>query len=136
VDGPCRESRARPFFAAVRNDHDDEALFTKGRFLTRSSSPQGGGRTMQDKQSVPDEAPSVGLGYLSFAGGFWTGSDTRRAWLLTAAVTVFVLCQIATQIGMNVWNRVFFDALERKDAVAVGSADRPPLSGPDGMLVH
>lgn len=77
---------------------------------------------MQEKQSILGEAPSVGLAYLNFAGGFWTGANTRRAWLLTAAVTIFVLCQIATQIGMNVWNRVFFDALERKDAVAVGSA--------------
>jgi putative ATP-binding cassette transporter len=62
------------------------------------------------------------MAYLGLAGGFWKGPGSRRAWLWTITVVVFMLGQIATQIGMNVWNRIFFDALERKDAAGVGAA--------------
>lgn len=66
--------------------------------------------------------PSVGLAYLRLACGFWKGERRGRAWVWTLLVAVFMLAQIGTQIGMNIWNRVFFDALERKDADAVLSA--------------
>ncbi len=73
--------------------------------------------------STPDGTPpSVGLAYLRLTGGFWATAGKKRAWLWTFAVLVSLLAQISTQIGMNIWNRVFFDALERKDAGAVGAA--------------
>jgi putative ATP-binding cassette transporter len=45
---------------------------------------------------------------------FWTGSGAARAWLMTALVFAFLLGQIASQVWLNLWNRRFFDALERK----------------------
>jgi vitamin B12/bleomycin/antimicrobial peptide transport system ATP-binding/permease protein len=74
-----------------------------------------------DTPDAVDRQP-VGLTFLRLAGGFWTGRHARRAWLWTLAVAVCLCGQILTQIGMNMWNRVFFDALEKKDAGAVMSA--------------
>jgi putative ATP-binding cassette transporter len=57
--------------------------------------------------------------FFAMARGFWTGSSARRAWLLTIIVLAFAFAQIAAQVGINSWNRLFFDALERKDVGAV-----------------
>lgn len=59
--------------------------------------------------------------FFKIARGFWTGSTSRRAWLLTALVLSFGAAQIAAAVGMNAWNRWFFDALEKKDVGAVWS---------------
>ena len=45
---------------------------------------------------------------------FWRGRSARRAWMLTAVVFLLVATQLALQLGMNLWNRAFFDALEQK----------------------
>ncbi len=50
---------------------------------------------------------------------FWTGQTRWRAWALTLVVLTFVAAQIATAVGVNAWNRLFFDALERRDIAAV-----------------
>ncbi|AOO80042.1 hypothetical protein BHK69_05755 [Bosea vaviloviae] len=52
---------------------------------------------------------------------FWTGKRRLRAWGLTILVLVFVAAQIATAVGINAWNRLFFDALEKRDVAAVWS---------------
>jgi vitamin B12/bleomycin/antimicrobial peptide transport system ATP-binding/permease protein len=57
--------------------------------------------------------------FFAQARGFWSGPTRRTAWLLTAGVLVFVLLNLATNIGINRWNKFFFDALERKDLGAV-----------------
>jgi putative ATP-binding cassette transporter len=49
---------------------------------------------------------------------FWTGETKLRAWVLTVTVLVFVAAQTATAVGVNAWNRMFFDALEKRDAGA------------------
>lgn len=55
---------------------------------------------------------------------FWTGGRRLRAWGLTIAVLVFVAAQLGAAVGVNSWNRLFFDALEKRDLdqvwVAVG----------------
>lgn len=51
--------------------------------------------------------------------GFWTGETRLRAWLLTVTVLTFVAAQIATAVGVNTWNRLFFDALEKRDVATV-----------------
>lgn len=53
---------------------------------------------------------------------FWAGYSARRAWVLTVVVLVFAFAQIASQVGMNGWNRLFFDALEKRDMGAVITA--------------
>jgi putative ATP-binding cassette transporter len=49
---------------------------------------------------------------------FWSGETKLRAWVLTILVLSFVAAQIATAVGVNAWNRFFFDALERRDSAA------------------
>ena len=53
------------------------------------------------------------------ARGFWRGPHALRAWGLTFLVFSFLLGQIASQVWLNLWNRRFFDALEKKDVGAV-----------------
>ena len=47
------------------------------------------------------------------ASGFWRGSLT--IWALVALLVVIVLLGLLVQYRLNIWNRDFFDALERKD---------------------
>lgn len=47
------------------------------------------------------------------------GSSTRRAWLLTIGLGLFLAASTAATVALNHWNRWFFDALERKDVAAV-----------------
>jgi putative ATP-binding cassette transporter len=53
------------------------------------------------------------------AAGFWGAAGGRRSWLLTGAILLLVLLNLAVSYGMNIWNRVIFDALERRDATTV-----------------
>ena len=54
---------------------------------------------------------------------YWRDRETRwRAWGLTAAVLFFVAEQIASAVGINRWNRLFFDALEKRDVAGVWAA--------------
>ena len=61
----------------------------------------------------PDRSRS--RSFLRMATGFWTGLSGVRAWLLTIMVLGFAFAQIAAQVGINSWNRMFFDALEKKE---------------------
>src|SRR5262249_637659 len=51
------------------------------------------------------------------ASGFWERKHARISWSLTAALVALALAQIAVQYRLNYWNRDFFNALERRDAV-------------------
>jgi putative ATP-binding cassette transporter len=57
--------------------------------------------------------------FFAVSAGFWRGESAPRAWSLTIFVLVFVVLSLAAQIGINRWNRFFFDALQRKDAGAL-----------------
>jgi putative ATP-binding cassette transporter len=50
------------------------------------------------------------------AAGFWSAGKRRRAWLLSGAILLLILLNLAASYGMNVWNRAIFDALEKRDA--------------------
>ena len=56
--------------------------------------------------------------------GFWRGPGAPVAWALTIALVAIVLAQITVQYQITVWNREFFDALERRDVAAVTAAMR------------
>jgi vitamin B12/bleomycin/antimicrobial peptide transport system ATP-binding/permease protein len=60
--------------------------------------------------------PAVARAFARFSGGFWKGETSRTAWLLTCGLASFLLLSLAVTVGLNRWNRWFFDALERKDA--------------------
>jgi putative ATP-binding cassette transporter len=53
------------------------------------------------------------------ASGFWGRRGRRIAWVLSAALMVIILLNIASSYAMNLWNRAIFDALQNKDANAV-----------------
>jgi vitamin B12/bleomycin/antimicrobial peptide transport system ATP-binding/permease protein len=53
------------------------------------------------------------------AGRFWLKGGDRLAWPLSAAVLALILVNLAFQYGINVWNRVIFDALEKRDSGTV-----------------
>ena len=49
----------------------------------------------------------------------WYGSEERAAaWGLTGATLALKLVQIGIQLRLNLWNRDFFNALEKRDAAA------------------
>jgi putative ATP-binding cassette transporter len=54
--------------------------------------------------------------YWRLAGGYWRGPTAFQAWSLTITGLVLVVGNIVVQYGINVWNRSFFNALERHDA--------------------
>jgi ABC-type uncharacterized transport system fused permease/ATPase subunit len=61
------------------------------------------------------ERPVRGHRFLSISKGFWEGRTSRRAWLHTSAVLVFLLLNLGAALAVNRWNKFFFDALEKKD---------------------
>ncbi|MDX2155039.1 MAG: ABC transporter ATP-binding protein/permease [Hyphomicrobiaceae bacterium] len=60
--------------------------------------------------------PRAAGAFLRFAGGFWQGSTTATAWLLTLGLGLSLTLSTAVTVGLNRWQRWFFDALEKKDA--------------------
>ncbi|WNJ90470.1 ABC transporter ATP-binding protein/permease [Bosea sp. 685] len=72
---------------------------------------------MSDTLSVPKRSRMSR--FFATALKFWMGKTRLRAWGLTIVVLVFVAAQIATAVGINAWNRLFFDALEKRDVAAV-----------------
>lgn len=67
--------------------------------------------------SVADsiDRPSSARSFLTRAIRFWTGPEKATAWFWTIAALVLVLANLAVNVGINSWNKWFFDALERKD---------------------
>ena len=49
------------------------------------------------------------------AAGFWGQRGTRLSWVLSGTLLLIILLNLATSYGMNVWTRVIFDALQKKD---------------------
>jgi vitamin B12/bleomycin/antimicrobial peptide transport system ATP-binding/permease protein len=53
------------------------------------------------------------------AAGFWDKREERLSWVLSGALLLIILLNVATSYGMNLWNRGFFDALEKRDSETV-----------------
>ena len=60
--------------------------------------------------------PRVAGAFVRFAGGFWQGATAARAWALTLGLALFLTLSMAVTVGLNRWQRWFFDALEKRDA--------------------
>jgi putative ATP-binding cassette transporter len=56
--------------------------------------------------------------FLRLASRYWA-EEKKQAWGLTAALLVIVLLTLATQLGINRWNRFFFDALDAKNGHSI-----------------
>jgi vitamin B12/bleomycin/antimicrobial peptide transport system ATP-binding/permease protein len=65
------------------------------------------------------------------ASGFWKRKAAAVSWPLTIGMAVLTLCQIAVQYRLNYWNRDFFNALERRDAMRLWEETQlfAPLAG-------
>ncbi|MGP0088834.1 MAG: SbmA/BacA-like family transporter [Xanthobacteraceae bacterium] len=50
---------------------------------------------------------------------FWRGRTAWTAWSLTALLVAIALLQLLVQYLLNLWNRNFFDALQRNDGPAL-----------------
>jgi vitamin B12/bleomycin/antimicrobial peptide transport system ATP-binding/permease protein len=53
------------------------------------------------------------------AAGFWGKRGTPLSWILSGALLLIILLNLAATFGMNVWNRVIFDSLQNQDADTV-----------------
>ena len=51
--------------------------------------------------------------------GFWRKGGGRTAWLLTFTVIIIALVNLGLQYRLNVWHRVMFDALDKRDSSGV-----------------
>jgi vitamin B12/bleomycin/antimicrobial peptide transport system ATP-binding/permease protein len=68
--------------------------------------------------AVPHKPHRAGspAGFLRFALGFWTVRDAQRAWYIAGAILLLLLANLVVNVGLNRWNRWFFDMLERREA--------------------
>jgi len=73
-------------------------------------------------ESPPPSSRSRMRQFFRIALRYWRGPTRWRAWALTAAVLLFIAAQIASAVGINRWNRWFFDALEQRDVGAAWAA--------------
>src|SRR3954454_6541753 len=76
-----------------------------------------------------DQSPCTGLRdgatpserryFLNIALGYWREEKAKQAWLLTGAVAVLVVLTVGIQLGINYWNRLFYDALDQREGAAL-----------------
>jgi putative ATP-binding cassette transporter len=91
---PARSQDARDLSEAIVDLHADEGLKkVRGRLLLRR--------------------------FWQSATGFWRATGFRRAWLLTGAILLTIVLNLAVAYGMNLWNRAIFDALEKHNSATV-----------------
>ena len=59
---------------------------------------------------------AVAMRFARLTGGFWRGPGARAAWVLTLGLAACLVGKLIVDVGLNAWNRWFFDALERRDS--------------------
>lgn len=59
------------------------------------------------------------IAFSALALQFWSGETRRRAMLLALFVLICVGLQLCAQLGANMWSRLFFDALEKRNGEAL-----------------
>ena len=64
--------------------------------------------------AAPAEPRVSAWKFLGFASGFWHGPSARAAWFWTVMALALIFANLAVSIGLNRWNRWFFDSLEKK----------------------
>ena len=71
------------------------------------------------EDAVELERRSLLRSFWQSAAGFWGIRGARASWVLSGALLLIVLLNIAASYGMNVWHRVIFDALQTKHSDTV-----------------
>ena len=64
---------------------------------------------------LPSYDPRVARAFARLVGGWWRGAGAGRAWMLSLALAALVIGNIGLNVTVNAWNRMFFDALEKRD---------------------
>jgi putative ATP-binding cassette transporter len=59
--------------------------------------------------------------FYRFASAYWLGDKRRIAWLLTIGIAGIMAVTLLVNLGLNYWNRWFFDALEKRDGARLWS---------------
>ena len=71
---------------------------------------------MTDLSAQPNAVRnSSAKGFLIRSASFWSGSEKSSAWFWTLGALALIFANLAINVGINRWNKSFFDALERKD---------------------
>jgi putative ATP-binding cassette transporter len=78
----------------------------------------------EDTQSPEGAAEGLRRRYLlrrfwRNATGFWGKRGSRAAWPLSGVVLLIILLNLGTLYAMNLWNRGFFDALDKRNTQQV-----------------
>ena len=60
--------------------------------------------------------PRVARDFARLVGGWWRGATAGKAWMLSLTLAALVVGNIGLNVTVNAWNRMFFDALERRDS--------------------
>lgn len=76
-----------------------------------SGGPADAGRGSSDRQERAGFWRKVGR----LAAAYYGSEERRSAWAITAATVALTLLQIAVQVRLNIWNRDFFDALDKRE---------------------
>jgi len=77
-----------------------------------------------DETMSPEEIEKARKRYLLkrfwiTARGFWGDRGKRIAWIGSIGLLLLIICHVAVQYGINVWNRSIFDAIEKRDSAVV-----------------
>jgi putative ATP-binding cassette transporter len=68
-----------------------------------------------DEPRILTYDPGVARGFARLVGGWWRGASAGRAWFLSLSLAALVIANIGLNVTVNAWNRMFFDALEKRD---------------------
>lgn len=71
------------------------------------------------EEAVELQTRSLLLSFWESAAGFWGERGTRASWVLSGILLPIVLVNVIASYSMNVWSRVIFDALEKRDSATV-----------------
>lgn len=95
-----------------------------------------------DPKLTPEEAEQARKKYLFIrfwisARGYWSRRGDKLAWPLTLGLLALICINVGFQYGINVWNRLMFDAIEQRNAGTVYflSAVFVPLVAVSGSIV-
>ena len=70
----------------------------------------------------PVPLASSAAAFLKRSAVFWSGSERSTAWFWTLGALGLIFANLAVNVGINRWNKSFFDALEKKDGSALFSS--------------
>jgi len=57
--------------------------------------------------------------FVKSVAGFWGKRGAPLSWVLSGSLVLIIFLNLAASFGMNVWNRLFFDALQAQQSKAV-----------------